>query len=41
MSDIANTLAQLKHELQKVRYAKLQDFDKPQADGTSIHDLVI
>lgn len=41
MSDIGNTFAQLKHELQKVRYAKLQDLDRPQQDGPTLQELLM
>lgn len=43
MSDLNNTYQQLKYELQKVRYSKLSDLEKPsnEDDGKALIELMM
>lgn len=41
MADLGNTYQQLKYELQKTRYPKLQDLERTQEDGKSLAELMM
>ena len=41
MADLGNTFQQLKYELQKTRYPKLQELERTQNDGTKLIDMML